>query len=96
MGDDVVEPAQSGQVHARDVASDQLEVVEAQGFYAGSPDVDLDLREVDAHDVRLGVCDGERNDVTPSGTTDFEHTCAGHLGSFQPEQVRDRGQVARR
>ena len=96
VADDEIELPQRRQVHARDVARQQLEVVKAERLRALATLVDVHLRQIDAHCARARMARGERDQVAPGRTADFQHSRAGHLGCAQPEQIGDRGQVSRR
>jgi hypothetical protein len=50
------------------------------------PLIDLNLRQVDAHDLRLRMISGERDHVSSRGAADLEDTCGGYGGGFQPEE----------
>jgi hypothetical protein len=93
VGDDVVELAELREVHARDVAGNQLEIIEAERCRHRSPIVDLHGRQVDTDHSRAPMGDGEGNAVASCRTTDLEHAGGGHLGRLQPEEMGGRREL---
>jgi len=96
VGDHEIELPQLRKIHSRDVARQQLQIVEAQGVHTRAPMVDLHLRQIDAHDTRPRMCRSKRDQVASGATADFEHPRGCDLGCFQAEQISDSGQLSRR
>jgi hypothetical protein len=85
VADDEVEVPERRQVHVRDVADDQLDVVEPECPHPLATLADVDRGEVDANGARVWVHRGEWDQVACGRAADLEHSRTRDVGGFEAE-----------
>jgi hypothetical protein len=96
VADDEVELPQRRQALLRDVAVDQLDVVEPECPDPLATLADVDRGKVDADGGRVWVHRCECDQVACGRAADLEHAGTRDIGGLESEKPCDRGQLTRR